>query len=567
MIARADRGQPVRPRHVLVTPSFTLPSHGPRAARTAGIDWCALAIVLLAVVLRAWRIDVPFVDAHSWRQVTNADVARLWTEGPIDFFYPAVSWGGPDGRVGLEFPLLHLLIALVWRLTGITDIGGRIVPAAFSVATVWLMYRLGTRLLGAPAGRAAALLLAVSPSVVYFGRTPLSDTPMLTFSVAAVLGYVAYAQTGSKKLALAGAVSLALAGLVKIPAILVLGPIAIVGVLRHGWQVWRDPWFVAAPLGALGAVGLWYLHADQIFLETGLTQAIFRPSSSYPGDIAQWSGLFTTVSHWTRAHHLSWETATTLGALFWQLHLTPTFAVVATIGALRWHWPLGGRSVVDVWALAAASLMAVSLAGQVVHEFHQLPMLLPLALYFGMGAAPLFDGATYARLDGVRRPVAIAAVAALLAWVAVRGFIDSGVIHRLYRPGAMNTGLIDAGAAIAAHTPPDALLATVEYERYGSNSPMLLYFAHRHGWSFDQVSISPGVIEYLRTSRGVCYVAVSDWPALETARADVVEYLRPFSHVELPHTHGVYQLVDLGCRPGSQGGSAGGAGQAMLVRR
>ena len=83
-----------------------------------------------------------------------------------------------------------------------------------------------------------------------------------------------------------------------------------------------------------------------------------------------------------------------------------------------------------------------------------------------------------------------AAVAALLAVVAVRGFVDSGVIRRLYRPDQLNTPLVDAGAAIDVRTPKDALLATVEYERYGSNSPMLLYFAHRKGWSFDQVSIS-----------------------------------------------------------------------------
>jgi 4-amino-4-deoxy-L-arabinose transferase-like glycosyltransferase len=537
------------------------------SSRWSQIDWCALAIVLLAVAFRAWRIDVPFVDAHSWRQVTNADVARLWTEGPIDFFYPPVSWGGPDGRVGLEFPLLHLLMALVWRLTGISDIAGRIVPAAFSVATVWLIYRLGTRLLGAPAGRAAAFLMAVSPSVVYFGRTPLSDTPMLTFSVAAVLGYVAYAQTGRPALALAGAVSLALAGLVKIPAILVLGPIAIVGVLRYGWRVWHDPWFVAAPLGALGAVAVWYLHADQIFLETGLTQAIFRPSGTYPAEIAQWAGVFTTVSHWTRPEHLTWNVASQLLTQFWELHLTPTFAVVAIIGALRWHWLLAGRAVVDVWALAAAALIAVSLQGQIFHEFHQLPVLPPLALYFGMGAAPLFDRRSYDRVSAAARPFAVAVVAVLLAWVAVRGFVDSGVIQRLYRPEHMNTPLIDAGAAIAARTPADALVATVEYERYGSNSPMLLYFAHRKGWSFDAVSISPSLIAHLRADRGVCYLAVADWSTLETLRPDVIEFLAPFAHVDLPYTDSSYQLVDLGCSTGSRGEVPGAAGEAMLVRR
>lgn len=530
------------------------------------LDWCAIGVVLLAVLFRAWRLDVPFVDAHSWRQVTNADVARIWTEGPIDFLYPAVSWGGPDGRVGLEFPLLHLLIALVWRAVGIGDVAGRAVPALFSVATVWLVYRLGARLLDVAAGRAAAFLLAVSPSVVYFGRTPLSDTPMLTFSVGAVLGYVAYAQTGAATMALAGAVSLALAGLVKIPAILILGPIAVIGWLRHGWRWWQDPWFTAAPLAALGAIGLWYLHADQIFLETGLTQAIFRPSGTYPADIAQWAGPFITVSHWTRPEHLAWDVAAQLLTQFWELHLTPAFAVVTMVGVLRWHWPWRGRLVVDVWMLAATALIVVSLQGQIFHEFHQLPALPPLALYFGMGAAPLFDGRTYARWSGWPRRLALAATAALLVWAALRGFVASGVVNRLYRPEHLNTALIDAGAAIDARTPKDALLATIEYERYGSNSPMVLYFARRKGWSFDATAISPGVIAHLRADRGVCYLAVADWNTLEALRPDVIDFLKPYPHIDLPYTDSSYQLVDLGC--GTAGAPSGGPPpQAMLDAR
>ena len=413
---------------------------------------------------RGWRLDVPFVDAHSWRQVTNADIARIWTEGPIDFFYPAVSWGGPDGRTGLEFPLLHWLIALVWRVTGVNDIAGRLVPAAFSVVTVWLIYRLGTRLLGAPAGRAAAFLLAVSPTVIYFGRTPLSDTPMLCFSVAAVLGYVGYAQTGKWWMALGGAISLALAGLVKIPAILVLAPIAVAGWLRHGWRLWRDEWFVAAPLAALGAIGLWYLHADQIYQETGLTQAIFRPSGTYPLDIAQWSGEFTTVSHWTRPDQLNRETASLLLTQFWQLHLTPAFAVIAIIGALRWHWPLAGRAWSSTRGCSPPRRWSpyrcrdrFSTSSTSCRRCRRWLCTSGWARRHCSTAAPTRGSPAC----GGRWP--------LRRWrrcspsSPVRGFVDSGVIRRLYRPDQLNTPLVDAGAAIDARTPKAALLATVEY--------------------------------------------------------------------------------------------------------
>ena len=67
----------------------------------------------------------------------------------------------------------------------------------------------------------------------------------------------------------------------------------------------------------------------------------------------------------------------------------------------------------------------------------------------------------------------------------------------------------------------------------------------------------------------MCFVAVADWPALEATRADVVAFLRPFRHLDLPYTRSVYQLIDLDCsvarhestRPGTA------ARHAMLVRR
>ena len=356
-------------------------SSPPSASAPRRIDWALVAILALACAFRAYRLDVPFVDAHSWRQVTNADIARLWVEGPIDFFYPSVSWGGPDGRVGLEFPLLHLLMALVWRVVGITNTAGRLVPAAFSVVAVFAMYRVGTRLFGVPAGRGAAFLMAVSPTLVYFGRTPLSDTPMVCFSALAVLGYLAYAQDGRRRYAVGGAFALALAGLVKLPAILVLGPALWTGLRWKGVVATvREPWYVSTMLGAIGAIGLWYFHADQIFLETGLTQAIFRPSGTYAGDIAQYAGVFTTVSHFTRRDLLTWSTAETLLLRFYAWHLTPAFAAATVAGMASWWQGWRERSLVDIWFAASLSLVLVSLAGQLPHEFHQLPTLPPLAL-------------------------------------------------------------------------------------------------------------------------------------------------------------------------------------------
>jgi 4-amino-4-deoxy-L-arabinose transferase-like glycosyltransferase len=512
------------------------------------IDWALFAILVVATAFRIYRIDAPYIDAHSWRQVTNADIARNWTEGPIQLAKPMVSWGGPDGRVGMEFPLLHLLTAWTWRITGVNDAAGRAVAVVFSVGTVWLLYLLGTRLFGRSAGLASAAVFALSPSNIYFGRTLLSDVPMLFFSVAAVLGYVIYVQTSSQAAALLGATSLALAGLVKVPAILVLGPVVWCGVLARRGKLLADPWFVAAPLAALGAVFLWYLHADLLYQSTGLTQAIFRPSGTYPSEIAAWSGPFTTVSHWTRAELLNSYTFWNLAKRYYSLHLTPPVFAAAAVGALFAWRPFPQRTVVDVWALASATLVLVSLAGQIPHEFHQLPTLPPLALYAGLALAPVFDAALCGRLGKVRAVVLPLCTAAAISYF-VFNFRNEYGIRRLYRSDPIGP-TVAAGSAIDVVTPKDGLLVVMEFRRFGTNSPLLLYFSHRKGWSFDATALRPDVIAFLQSARGACYFATSDWGALSELRTDVVEFLAGKREIELPHVDSRFRLWDLGCPAG-----------------
>lgn len=506
------------------------------------------AILALAIVLRLYRIDAPYVDAHSWRQVTNADIARLWTELPIDIFYPQVSWGGPDGYVGLEFPLLQVLTALVWRGFGVSDAAGRFVPVAFSVASVWLVYLLGHRLFDRAVGRGAALLLAFAPSYVYFGRTLLSDIPMVTFSIAAVLAYAAYFDDARRRNAMCGGLWLALAGLVKIPAILILAPILWMAWLARRWRVLTDPWIVASLLAACGTIGLWYLHADRIYLETGLTQAVFRPSSTYGPEIAAYSGPFTNVSHWTSRSDLqNTQRITELLQRFYVLHLTPLGALGVAVGFLRartWR-----RTVVDVWLLAALALAVVSLSGQFYHEFHQLPFFPPLALYFGLGLRPLFDTERWGAR--VRSPLLRGACVILLivsSAAAALWSVARSPVFLLYRANRLNTPLIDAGAAIDAATPKGALFVVVEYDRAGTNSPLLLYYAHRRGWSFDAHAIRAMTVDYLHTRKNACYFATSGWSHIQFLQPDTARYITTtFREIPLPGVYPDYRLFDLGC--------------------
>ena len=93
---------------------------GRRGARLArqllARDLGLVLILSLGIGLRLLYIDHPLADAHSWRQLENASIARLF-EGPFNILHPQVNWGGPgDASVETEFPLLPAMIAIAYRL-------------------------------------------------------------------------------------------------------------------------------------------------------------------------------------------------------------------------------------------------------------------------------------------------------------------------------------------------------------------------------------------------------------------------------------------------------------------
>lgn len=513
------------------------------AERRPSFDLAVLLILLLAIAFRLYRLDIPFTEGHSWRQVTNADITRHFAEGPMNPFMPRVSWGGLNGAVGMEFPLLHYLTAIAWRIGGESQFVARLIAMTFSLISVVLIFLLGRRWFGAPAGRAAAFLFAVSPTMVFFGRAFMSDTPMVTFLVAAVLAWDWYFERQQWNRLVIAVVLTALGPLVKLPAIVVLAPIGGLALSWLGWGAFRNRAVWVGCATAVAAVAAWYWHADRIFLETGLTQAVFRPSGTYPRDVAP-DVFFLTTFHFATAERLL-GSEFWVGMLdrFWSQHLTASGFVGVLLGSF-FCWRVGRALPVLLWLLGGVTLIVVSAEGQWNHEFHQLPIMPALALLFGVAAAPLFDAEYLRRF--MRIGPAVVVISVVLTVTAVFAFRGSNVIPALYRPDYLSTHFVTKGDFLQTVVPPDALIITVDYEQYGGNSPMLVYYARRQGWAFDGATISPAVIERLRTRYGAAFFFSSLGESFRQSRADLDFYLDGFERVTLPaHLQGRLVAVDL----------------------
>lgn len=505
-------------------------------------------------MLRAPSLTTPMVETHGWRQVETASIARSLYEERFNPFYPEVNWGGPNGYVEAEFPLLPSLAAAVYHVTGPDVRWGRAIVLIFSLAAVWATGALGARLAGPPAGRAAALLVAASPASVYYGRAFQPDTPMVALSLLALYGFARHLQDGGRVLIL-GSVALGLAILVKLPAILVLPALLVLCWEYRGRSALTDRRLWAALAVPLVVAVGWYVHAFTIFLETGLTFGIVaHPAKTYPPTVA--FGPWEPFDKWsTMALLADHEFYTTILARLWTTHLTPIGLAGAAIGLLLWRRG-PGRLAVAAWLLTLIAFVLVAGHGHLAHDYYQLPLVPVAALFFGVAAAPLFDR------DWLARYVAPGASGLVAAGVVIVGVVAasyyfSGVERSHFRAGRLDMGVIRAGQAIDRVLPDRELLVVAD--EYGVTSPMLLYYSHADGWSFDVTDLSPQMIARLH-DRGARYFATTVWGRIERDRPIVAQYLDQFEAVPLGRVPGGTRLVDLSRPAGSQ--DEGGAGVA-----
>ena len=499
-----------------------------------------LLILLVAAALRLQYIDLPLLDAHRWRQVDTAQIARSFYEDDFNIFKPQVNWGGAHGYVESEFPLLPALVAASYFVFGEDETLGRLVVVFFSLLTVALTYLLAREFLGRAGGLAAAAVVAASPAAVFYGRAFMPDTLMVCFSLGALVGFVRYAREGRTGQLVAGSAALALAILVKLPGVIVMLPAAGALWTARRWGVLRDGRAWLALSIPLAVSALWYWHAFEIYRDTGLTFGVIGTTKTYPPEIA--TGPWPTAfSKWSSLELLTGADfyRTLLSRLSFLL-LPPAGLALSAFGLLLWRrqrWHL----VADGWLAAMLAFVLAAGWGHMGHDYYQLPLVPICALYFAAVARPAFDADWIQRTLGPGLAPRIGVGVVLLA-VALLGIRQSGVIERHFRPQDLDVRMLQAGQLVAGATAPGDLVVVVD--DYGVNSPMLLYFAHRKGWSFDSDTATAHTVQGLQ-AHGAKYFATTRWSHLQRRQRDLVQFLQTRRQVPMSNPPADMAVFDL----------------------
>ncbi|MBU0761433.1 MAG: glycosyltransferase family 39 protein, partial [Candidatus Altiarchaeota archaeon] len=86
-------------------------------------------------------------------------------------------------------PLVFYLVAIAYKIWGISTFSSRLIPALFGFGTIFLTYFLGELLFDKKSGFIASMVLATSPLFIHYSRMLMLDIPAAFFITAAVYAF------------------------------------------------------------------------------------------------------------------------------------------------------------------------------------------------------------------------------------------------------------------------------------------------------------------------------------------------------------------------------------------
>ena len=441
-----------------------------KVGATTSLGWrVALGLVLLlALALRLKGIHNPLLDHPGWRQGDTAAIARNFALLQYNILYPQTSYDGPPPNyVELELQIVPFLAATLYKIFGVHEIFGRLITMTFSIGTVAVLAFFARWLFADElAGFFTALLFAIMPGSIYYGRTFTPDATMVFFLTAAlyaVARLVIDDEAMGIRATLRSTILLAAAFLAKPVSLAGLVPLGV--LLAERARSGRTmPWPRVAAVALLPVLLLFAYdrnvasHAEWHWA-SGITSLHVIPSLR--NALADRDAFVAKLTHFRQM----------LGVLAGTVSGPFPFGI-AIAGLL--FLPAQTRSRSLLWGWLAGGLLYIYVVVTVERvDYYMLLMLPPLALAGGAALARIAERLRASARSLAAKYAGAAAVALVLACALVQ---DRSIVAPYYH---YNPLVYRNAVALNATLPPAALIVMGHYD------PSILYYIGRYGWEED----------------------------------------------------------------------------------
>lgn len=419
-----------------------------------------LIILSLSFLLRLYRFDGPVADWHSWRQADTSAVSRNFVKFGFDLLHPRFDDlsnvpSGIDNPMGyrfVEFPIYNALQASLFKTVGILTIEewGRLVTIVLSTLSSLLLYLLVKKHAGVVPALFTSFFFSFLPYNIYYGRVILPDPSMVFASLTGIYFFDLWTEKKEKHkyyFLLLSAIFTAVAFLIKPYALFFVLPIVYLAWKTFGlklfakWQLWLFLLFTITPL----VLWRWWMM-------------------QYPEGIPVSAWLFNGNGIRFRPSFFRWilfERITKLISGYFGIILL----FLGLVSIRRYRNYLFFLS----YLLSSVLYTVVIATGNVQHDYYQILVMPTVAIFYGLGAATLFN----LKYSFLKIPVGKVAVVVLtigtlfFSWNLVKDYFNIN-----------NRSIVVAGKAVDILIPKNAKIIA-PYD--GDTS--FLYQTRRQGWA------------------------------------------------------------------------------------
>jgi 4-amino-4-deoxy-L-arabinose transferase-like glycosyltransferase len=324
-------------------------------------------ILIFSFLIRLYHINFPVSGWHSWRQSDTASIAKNFYENGYNILYPQIDWGGKTpGYVESEFQLFPFIVSLFYGVFGVSDFYGRFLAVIFSLFTIYGLYMLVRKIISEKTALWGAFIYAIIPLNIYYSRAFMPESMMLMFIVYGIYFFLLWLENEKWSYFIFSALFISLAVLLKIPTLYVGLPILWLAIQKYGKKVFANVTLWIYSLIILVPVALWYYHAHQLFLQTGLSFGIWGFGTDKWGNF----NLLISPAFYNKIFFMSIA----------ERHLTYAGFIPFIIGLFikREH---KYEKLFDYWLISVLIYFLIVSGGNNAHEYYQLPFILPAVVF------------------------------------------------------------------------------------------------------------------------------------------------------------------------------------------
>lgn len=425
------------------------------------IDLFLIGILLLvALVLRLYKINAPLTDHHSWRQADTSAVARNFVRNGFDLLHPRyddlsnVQSGkyNPQGYRFVEFPIYNATFALFFKYLPIfsLEIYGRLVTIFFSLVLIFAIYYLVLKEEGRIAAFFSSLIFSIMPFFVFYSRVILPEMTALSLIFFSLLSLYLYSKNFSIVCYLLSIISLALSLLVKPTTIFYFFPLIFIFYKKFGLNLFKKLSFYFYFLFSLSPLVLWRFWMMKFPEGIPVSEWLFSQVNTYQGR----QNIFFRPAffRWIFEERIL------------NLILGGYLVVFSIIGFLK----KPKSTYLFFWtAIASLVYLLTFQGGNVQHDYYQILILPTLAIFSGIGISFfLTEKKIFINLFlNTLFIIVLLAFSLFFSFYKIRDYYS-------YSPDLVNVAKI-----IKTLTPPEAKIVT---DTTGDTT--LLYLAERRGY-------------------------------------------------------------------------------------